>query len=214
MGFFWKKEQSVINKIKLYLEQIDTVRDNFRKSIEMLMNDVHANKSLDSAEEVHLAESRADDIRRDIELTLYQKALIPESRGDVLGIIESIDKIPGMFESLCYQLSSQMIEIPAAFKVCFLHLIDVNIESCNLVRGAVLDLFYSRDIQEKIKRIDEKESESDRLERILIRDIFKASMDKADKILLKEIVVNIGNISDLAEITADRVNLAVIKRRM
>lgn len=214
MGFFWKKEQSVINKIKLYLEQVDMTRDIFRKSIEMLMDDVYANKSLDSVEEVHIAESKADDIRRDIELTLYQKALIPESRGDVLGIIESIDKIPGMFESLCYQLSSQMIEIPAAFKVRFLQLIDVNIESCSLVRNTVLDLFYSRDIQEKIKKIDEKESESDRLERILIRDIFKASMDKADKILLKEIVVNIGNISDLAEITADRVNLAVIKRRM
>ncbi len=214
MGFFWKKEQSVINKIKLYLDQVDTVRDIFRKSIEMLMDDVYANNSLDSVEEVHIAESKADDTRRDIELTLYQKALIPESRGDVLGIIESIDKIPGMFESLCYQLSSQMIEIPAVFKERFLQLIDVNIESYSLLRNTVLDLFYSRDIQEKIKRIDEKESESDRLERILIRDIFKASMDKADKILLKEIVVNIGNISDLAEITADRVNLAVIKRRM
>ncbi len=214
MGFFWKKEQSIIDKIGLYLDQINTAQDLFRRSMEELIMTEWDGKSEESVELVHRAESRADDLRRAIELELYRKALIPESRGDVLGLLESIDKIPGMFESLCYQMSLQKILIPKDFRERFLQLIDVNLAAWELLKEAVLGLFYSRDVKENIDEIDNKESESDRVERGLIKDIFECSLDKADKILLKEIVVNIGNISDLAQATTDRLNLAIVKRRI
>lgn len=214
MGIFWKKEKLIINKIRSYLDQVDTCRDLFRRSMEALIKSGASSENEKSVEMVHQAESLADDIRREIELDLYQKALIPESRGDVLGLIESIDKIPGMFESLCYQICSQKIEVPIEFRERFLHLIDVNIESYNLLREAVLGLFYRRDVQREIKGIDKKESESDVIERSLIKDIFNTSIDKADKILLKEIVVNTGDISDLVEIANDRLTLAIVKRRI
>ena len=214
MGFFWKKEQSIIDKIGLYLHQINTAQDLFRRSMEELIMTEWDGKSEESVELVHRAESRADDLRRAIELELYRKALIPESRGDVLGLLESIDKIPGMFESLCYQMSLQKILIPKDFRERFLQLIDVNLAAWELLKEAVLGLFYSRDVKENIDEIDNKESESDRVERGLIKDIFECSLDKADKILLKEIVVNIGNISDLAQATTDRLNLAIVKRRI
>lgn len=59
--------------------------------------------------------------------------------------------------------------------------------------------------------IDKKESESDRIERSLIKDIFNTSLDKAEKILIKNIVVHIGDISDLAVDVKDRLTLAIIK---
>jgi uncharacterized protein Yka (UPF0111/DUF47 family) len=52
------------------------------------------------------------------------------------------------------------------------------------------------------------------MERALITGIFDSSMDKADKILLKEIVVNIGDISDQVEVVSDRLTLAIVKRRI
>ena len=214
MALFWKKEQLIINKIESYLDHVDTCRDMFRRSMDGLIKFGVNRENEESVELVHRAEALADDVRREIELDLYQKALIPESRGDVLGLLENLDDIPGMFQSLCYQMSLQKIEIPEEFRERFLHLIDVNIESYNLLRQAVLGLFYRRDVQDKIKKMDEKESESDHIERTLIRDIFNSSMDKADKILLKEIVVNTGDISDLVEIVSDRLTLAIVKRRI
>jgi len=214
MARLWRKEARIINKIEAYLEQVDKTRDLFRDIMGELVRGEVSERSEERVMEVHASESLADDIRRDIELQMYKKALIPESRGDVLGLIESMDMIPNLFQSLCDQLLFQRIEVPAEFREPYLELVEVNIDSYNLLREAILALFYRRDCQKELLLIDEKESESDGIERKLVKDIFATSMDKADKILLKEIVVNTGDISDTAEIAADRLNLALIKRRI
>ncbi len=210
----WKKEQSIIDKIEGYLDQVDTCRNHFRKCIEKLLLEPDNDENQIIVEEVHRSESKADDLRRDIELQLYQRALIPESRGDVLGLLETMDAIPGMFQSLCYQFLLERIVIPEQFRERYLHLVEVNIKSYDLVRQAVLGLFYKKEVKELTDLVDTVESDSDRIERDLIRDIFSGKLDKADKILLKEIVINTGDISDLAEKVKDRLNLAIVKRRI
>ncbi|MDC7126991.1 MAG: DUF47 family protein, partial [Spirochaetales bacterium] len=45
-------------------------------------------------------ESDVDHIRKDIELSLYSKMLIPESRGDVFKILESMDDVADQVEWL------------------------------------------------------------------------------------------------------------------
>jgi predicted phosphate transport protein (TIGR00153 family) len=210
----WKKEKSIIDKIQAYLDQVDTCRKGFRVCIEKFLLEPDNEENQAILEEVHRAESKADDLRRDIELQLYQRALIPESRGDVLGLLETMDIIPGMFESLCYQFLLERIVIPEQFRDRYMYLVDVNLKAYDLVRQAVLGLFYKKDVKELTDLVDEVESDSDRVERDLIRDIFSSKLDKADKILLKEIVINTGDISDQAEVVKDRLNLAIVKRKM
>lgn len=210
----WKKEQSIIDKIEGYLDQVDTCRNHFRKCIEKLLLEPDDDENQAILEEVHRSESKADDLRRDIELQLYQRALIPESRGDVLGLLETMDAIPGLFQSLCYQFLLEKIIVPEQFRERYLRLVDVNLKSYDLVRQAVLGLFYKKEVKELTDLVDAVESDSDRIERDLIRDIFSSKLDKADKILLKEIVINTGDISDQAEIVKDRLILAIVKRRI
>jgi uncharacterized protein Yka (UPF0111/DUF47 family) len=62
--------------------------------------------------------------------------------------------------------------------------------------------------------VDAVESDSDHIERDLIRDIYNCKMDKADKILLKEIIINTGDISDRAERVKDRLILAIVKHKI
>jgi len=210
----WKKEQSIIDKIKGYLDQVDTCRNRFRTCIEKLLLEPADEENQAILEEVHRAESKADDLRRDIELQLYQRALIPESRGDVLGLLETMDAIPGMLQSLCYQFLLEKIVVPEQFRERYLHLVDVNLKSYDLVRQAMLGLFYKKEVRELTDLVDAAESESDRVERALIRDIFSSKLDKADKILLKEIIINTGDISDQAEKVKDRLILAIVKRKI
>ena len=210
----WKKEKSIIDKIKTYLDQVDVCRDRFRLSIERLLFKPEDAENPAMLEEVHRSESKADDLRRDIELQLYERALIPESRGDVLGLLETMDVIPGMFQSLCYQFLLERIVFPEQFRERYLHLVDVNIKAYNLVRQAVLGLFYSKDVKDLTDLVDAVESDSDHIERDLIRDIFSSKLDKADKILFKEIVINTGDISDRAEAVKDRLVLAILKRKI
>ena len=210
----WKKEQSIIDKIKGYLDQIDTCRNRFRKCMEKLLLEPDDEENQAILAEVHRAESKADDLRRDIELQLYQRALIPESRGDVLGLLETMDAIPGMFQSLCYQFLLEKIIVPEQFRERYLHLVDVNLKAYDLVRQAMLGLFFKKEVKELTDLVDAVESDSDRIERDLIRDIFSSKLDKADKILLKEIIINTGDISDRAETVKDRLILAIVKRRI
>jgi predicted phosphate transport protein (TIGR00153 family) len=214
MIMLWKKEKSIIDKIIAYLDQVDVCRDRFRLCIERLLLNPNDEENQAILEEVHRSESKADDLRRTIELQLYERALIPESRGDVLGLLETIDVIPGMFQSLCYQFLLEKIDVPEQFRERYLHLVDVNIKAYNLVREAVLGLFYSKDVKDLTDLVDAVESDSDHIERNLIRDIFNSKLDKADKILLKEIVINTGDISDRAETVKDRLILAILKRKI
>ncbi|HHE55931.1 MAG TPA: DUF47 family protein, partial [Caldithrix abyssi] len=45
------------------------------------------------AKELEKKEHQGDQLRRKIETILYEQTLIPESRGDVLGLLESTDTV-------------------------------------------------------------------------------------------------------------------------
>ena len=214
MKFLFKKQKSIIDRIEKYFEQVERCRDEFRKCIETLIREKHSKQHSIMVAKVHSEESIADDLRREIECELYQKALIPESRGDVLGLIETIDRIPGNFESICYQICLQQVVVPEKIVDELLILVDTNLESLDILRNVTTGFFYNKDVIQELRRIDKKESESDVIERKLIEKIFKMKIDLAEKILLKDIVINIGNISDFAETAGDRLSLAIIKRQV
>ena len=209
----WKKEEKIIGKIESFLDQIDTCRDLFVTTMTLLVKRP-GDVTEDQIADVHRTEARADDLRREIELQLYEKALIPESRGDVLGLIESADVIPNAFEDVVSDMYIQHLSVPEEFREQFLELVRVNVEASNVMSDAIRDFFYHRrDSLENLSHIDERESQSDRIQRTLIGAIFSSGMDTGDKILLRDLVNGIGAISDGAEKCADRLTLAVIKRR-
>jgi predicted phosphate transport protein (TIGR00153 family) len=209
-----RKEKSVFAKLNKYLDQLDVCKDHFIICITELINRGVNEREKEHVANVHKAESRADDLRREIECDLYNKALIPELRGDVLGILETVDSIPSCFQSICFHISLQQIEIPRTLIPLHHHLIKVNLEAYLLLNKAIRGFFLNKEIFHEIQEIDDKESESDRVERELIERIFSSAMEKVDKILLREIVEKVGGISDQSQVVADRLTLAVIKRRI
>jgi uncharacterized protein len=214
MFIFRRKVKSVFSKLNTYLDHLDECKDRFVICITELINRGVQEREKKYVMNVHKAESTADDLRREIECDLYNKALIPELRGDVLGILETADRIPSCFQSICYYISLQQIEIPVDYVPLFHQLIKINLEAYLLLNKGIRGFFLNKEIFHEIQEIDIKESESDRGERELIEKIFASSMDKVDKILLKEIVEKIGDISDQCQVVSDRLTLAVIKRRI
>lgn len=215
MPFFWKKEKQIIAKIEMYLQEIDICRDRFYKCISRFIQQTKFNPNKSDVEAVHQSESKADDIRRDIEYELYNKALIPESREDILNLLEGLDSIPNSFEEICFQISIQKILFPKELKRGLLQLTDKSIEAYNLVHNAMQGLFYKKqDIMDEIINIDRFESQVDVIERELIKKVFDSSNDLAEKIIFKEVIKNIASISDLAQNLSDKLSLAIVKRRI
>lgn len=213
MSIFFRTEKRVREQIFEYFDRVDDCMEQFARG--MLYHLEDGDDGQRDEGRTHELESRADDLRRDIEMTLYGKALLPESRGDLLGLLEAIDRVPNAAETALNIIETERIVIPDEFRADFRKLLEVNIEAYRLMRKTVDALFDNpKQTLYVVKEVDIKESTSDRIERSLIMKIFDSDLDKADKILLKDLVVAMGNISDRAENAADRMAILAIKRRI
>lgn len=212
---FFKKNNKVENMVESYLERVDECVESFLKAIRLWVHEGRTVEFETLVDECHKRESQADDLRRNIEMTLYGKALLPESRGDILGLLETFDRIPNSAETALFMISCQRIDIPSEFAADVLRLTETNFETYGLVRkafDALLDnpkqtLYVS-------KEVEDSESRSDREERALIGRIFDSDYSFGQKVLLKELVFSIGNIADRSENAADRIGIVAIKRKV
>lgn len=213
MTLFFARQDRLAKVIERYLSKIEESMGNFKKTIGVYFEKGLCEDFNELVEKVHIAESSADDIRREIELELYEKSLIPESRGDILGLLENTDRIPDKAQSVLYQIQTEFLQIPEFLKDEFCHLININFDAFNDLAIAIRKLFENiKEVKDITNEIDKKESSSDRLERETIKKIFSSDIDIGQKILLKELVIEIGSISDLSEDVGDRINIIAAKR--
>jgi predicted phosphate transport protein (TIGR00153 family) len=212
---FWKKHESIESRLNRYFEQCDNFFGQFEKAFRLFLADGVTTTFGAEVDKAHQCESQADDLRRDIELTLYGKSLLPESRGDLLGLLETYDQLPGAGEVVLFEMLYQNMRVPPEFHPAFVRLVELNLQAYFLVRKTVDALMNNpRVTLGAVKEVDAKESQSDRQERKLIQEIFASAMDKADKLQLRSLIAGISRISDLAEHTADRIGIIAIKRQV
>ncbi len=215
MSFLWKKEKSILAKIEGYLQECDSGAERFLACMRSMISKTPPTAVDNLISLVHESESKADDLRREIEYELYNKALIPELREDILNILETLDAIPNTFEEICFEMCLEKIEIPQPFKQGFLELVDKSLHAFSLIRVALRGLFYKKiDVMEDIDRVDQYESAVDGIERELIGAIFSSELPKSDKIQLRQVVKNLARISDLAQAVGDKLTIAIVKRRI
>ncbi len=216
MPFFWKKQKIIEKTIDEYFNRCDHCFNLFEQAFKIFLSQGQDESFQQAVEKTHEAESSADDLRREIELTLYGKALLPESRGDLLGLLEAYDRLPNVAETVLYTISCQNMVIPKNLIHMVRQLVEVNLQAYYLVRKAVDCLLNNpRTTLHTTKEVDEKESESDRIERKIICEIFSSTdMDNGMKLMLKEMILLIGSIADRAERAADRIGIVAIKRQI
>lgn len=215
MAFFWKKQENIDKMLGHYFDQCDKCLKLFEKALLTYMDSGQGEAFEAAVNKTHEAESSADDLRREIVFTLYGKALLPESRGDLLQVLEAFDKLPGMAETILFVIRCQQIVFPDELIPLYKQLVKINLQAYYLTRKAVDALLNNpRVTLHATKEVDDKESESDRLEREIMCDIFSSDMDMGTKMMFKELVLLIGNIADRAENTADLIAIVAIKRQI
>ncbi len=213
--FLLRKQKMVEQAVFEYLDHWEKCLKSFKSGV-----DVYFDKGLGEefdfcVEATHKMESHADDLRRKIEWDMYSKALIPESRGDILAFLESMDRIPNKAESILYQIQTQKTRVPKELHGQFRRVINLSCECMELVHEAALRLFRNEPkLLELTDQIDRKESECDHAERNLITRIFEMDIDKGEKVILKDLVIEFGTLTDRAENVSDRLTILSVKRRV
>ena len=213
--FFLKKQRLIENYVFDYLEQWEKCLEDFKSAMDVYLTEGLGEKFDYYVEHTHKMESRADDLRKKIEWEMYSKALLPESRGDILGFLETMDKIPNKAESILYQIQLQRLRWPEELTPSLRRIVDLTCEAIQLVYEAAKALISQEgDIHRLADGIDDKESECDHAERDIIARIFAMDIDTAEKALLKELIIELGTLTDRAENVSDRLTLLSVKRRV
>ena len=214
MRMLWRKERQIKQAVEDYLSEAEGCLASFGQAMDVYFAEALSERFHDLEQQTAQAESQTDSKRREIEAAMYGEALIPESRGDILGMLESIDLVPNKAESVLYQIWLQNMIVPQQYVDDMKRLIQANRESFTLLCDAARRIFADiSDVMPIVDEVSAKEGESDGVERVLIKSMFDSPGDKADKILLKELVIEIGAISDRAENAADRLRILSIKRQ-
>lgn len=213
LTFFFKKQRQVESLIYSYLDNLRMTQKFFAEALKSCIQDSLCSDFDFLAGRTHKFESKADDIREEIKELMYSNALIPESRGDIMGLLEAMDQIPRIFEMILRMIQTQKLAIPSFIVADINELVKISLETCDLMIQGVETLFKKTGgIRELISKVDQDESQCDHIERGIVTKIFDSDIDPFQKLQLKEMVVSMGEISDQADRVAKLVNIITLKR--
>lgn len=211
--FIFKKNFKLMEMLEEYLHVAQETIDEFVTAFNYVSKEGIDEHFEVLARQTHSKESNADDIRRKIEHEMYAKSLLPESRRDLLEIIELLDRIPNQAESILNMFLTQHTPLITEIKPDMTELINISSETLIYTIDATRDCFnMSGKMKELARLIDNNESIGDRLERKMIKTIFSSGIDSGDKLIQKEFVLEVGAICDLCERVKDKLVITSIKR--
>jgi len=214
-NFLFKKEQQLESLISQYLENLSRTQEHFVKAMDTCLDEGLCGQFGFLIEQTHKFESKADEIRDEINYLMYSRALIPESREDIMSLIEQVEVIPRIFELILHLIRTQKLKIPDIIMLDVKDLIRISVESCELmIKQIDLMLKNRQGIRALMSTIDHNESHCDHIERGLMLKVFESDMDLVHKLQLKELIIAMGEVSDQADRVSKRVNILTLKRRV
>ena len=215
MSFLFRKQRQIETLIYSYLDSLRMTQTRFSEALGLCLDHSTDGTFTFLTEQTHKFESKADDIREEITTLMYGKALLPESRGDIMRLLEEVDVIPRVFERVLYMIKMQKLSIPDFIVPDIEKLVSVSLASFDLTLKQIENfLKRHREIRALVATIDYNESECDHIQRRIITKVFDSDLDPFLKMQLKELISCIGEISDQADRVSKRVNIISMKRRV
>ena len=167
-------------------------------------------------QEIADCEHTGDDLRRSINEHLYTKTLIPESRGDVMELLENMDSLLDRFKGTLWRFRIELPEICEEFHYDFRQLINAAIEANEALVESCRAFFIDiSQISSHLHKVSYWESESDKISIRLQESIFsKKDLRLSHRMQQRDFAHSLDKIADRAEDIADKLNIYAIKRSL
>ncbi len=209
----FRRTRQLEKQIDSFFDKLSESSVVYRLAVRVYMKEGANEEFEERLARVNKLESEADHLRRDIETQLYSNTLIPDSRGDVLGLIETVDQLLTRFEGSLWAFSIEKPEIPEEMRPGFKKLTNMVVKAADELGLGARAFFRSpHDVPAYNHKVQLYEKEADILSTALKRDIFDSDLELPRKLHLREFVEAIDSIADLAEDVADRLAIYSIKR--
>ena len=210
-----KRRLDIEKQIDDFLDQVSESGLLFKHGIDDYLK---GNMSAVEEKMAHIydTEHQGDALRRLIEEQLYIQTLIPESRGDVLELLENMDALLDRFKGALYRFDIEQPEIHPEFHEDFRELVNCVVEAVEaMVRFSRSFFKEISAVADHMHKVSYWETESDKISTRLQRAIFKKKeLQLSQKLQLRDIVMHVDKIADRAEDVSDKLSIYAIKRSL
>ena len=167
-------------------------------------------------EEITACEHAGDDLRRTINEYLYTKTLIPESRGDVMELLENMDSLLDRFKGALWRFDIEKPVLCEEFHDDFRQLVNSVIEANEAIVSSCRAFFTDiASVASHLHKVSYWESESDKISSRLQSAIFaNKTLRLSHQMQQQDFARHLDKIADRAEDIADRLNIYSIKRSL
>ena len=201
------------HKIDLMHDKVIECAMYFKEAIAIFLKEKRSSAYRRASKKIKNIESQADDLRREIESSLYSQNLIPDLRADVLQMVENIDKVINEFDEVAHKFYIEQPDIPVQYQDDFKILVK-QVSDCaeNMAissRAFFRDFVTVRDYSQKVYFL---EHESDKTSARLKENVFASDMELAHKIQLNMLIGEVADVADKAEDCIDALLIFTIKR--
>ncbi|MBT4265643.1 MAG: DUF47 family protein [Deltaproteobacteria bacterium] len=202
--------------VKSYLYHVQRSALIFDEAIREYMNDDIARFEI-RLDEIGKLESEASRLRRKVRDKLYKHMLIPEVRGDVWELLESLDKLIDVIKKSLENYSFEKPKIPEFVKSDFMNLSEYTTKTVEELVNAVSAYFTNitvvTDYSNKVLFF---ENEVDKVEDTIKKVVFSTDQIQtlAERIQLRYFAEKMALISDVAESVCEKLSVFVIRREI
>lgn len=211
--FFLKRNRILLEKIQAYFEICNTGMKLFDQVMNYFLDHGNDTEFENHISHIREIEGKADAILHKIEKLLYKKSLLPESREDLMRLLERYDDIIDCTNHILRYLNTRNMLIPDFIKDDIREMVKTSLLCYDQVRLAIEDLLGKRqNIMNFVRTINDYESLCDEIQARIIKTIFLHDIDKFDKIILTELINIIAKLTDHCEDAADHITLINVKR--
>ncbi len=209
-----KKTNKSIELIDNFLNCVDQSLLLFKEGVKNYLYNNTENFNNDILQLAN-SEKESDNLRREIETTLFLQSLMPQLRGDIMRLLEEMDNLIDQAKKNLFQFEVETPHIPAELISDFIRLTQTSVSAAESTIPAAKSYFNDPvNVSEKIHRVYFYEKEADLMADIIRRKIFKEmpNLKLSEKFHLRYFTLHIENISDTAEKVADLLSIMAIKR--
>ena len=221
IGFFlmfenfslFKRTSELESKIDQFFDKLAEASVIYRLAVRGYLREGVSEEFKERLDTVGELETQADSLRRDIEQKLYKNILIPDSRGDVLGLIETADDVLTLFQSSLWAFYIEKPVIHDQFTSGYKRLTNMVIKAVDELALSCRAFFRNpHAVPSHNAKVTLYEKEADKISSDLKVQIFESKIKLVEKLHLRDFVNGIDGIADHAEDVADRLSIYAIKR--
>jgi predicted phosphate transport protein (TIGR00153 family) len=212
---FLKKRFGIGRKMDDFLDKVSESGMLFQHGVDAYLKG-NQQSFAKKIEDIAAVEHVGDALRRDLEEQLYTQTLIPESRGDVMELLENMDGLLDRFKGALWRFEIEQPDIYPELHNDIRELATCVVESVEaMVRSARAFFKDIAAVADHLHKVSHWETQSDKVStRIQSRVFREKELRLSHRMQLRDFIRHVDKIADRAEDVSDKLRIYVIKRTL